>query len=81
MGAIIIFSYIMNYQNHLPSENGLNHSNPKFEFICACVWSNLGFSNLDHFRMLGWYQNVPVAILGLVHVLVCAGVQVLVENI
>ena len=48
--------------------------------MCVCR-PNLGFSNLDHFRMLGWYQNVPLAILGLVQVLVCAGVQVLVEKI
>jgi hypothetical protein len=81
VGAIIIFSHIMNYQSHLPSENGLNHKNPNFEFICVCVWVNLRFSNLDHSRMLDWYQNVPLTFLGLVHVLVCAGVQVLVENI
>ena len=48
--------------------------------MCVCE-SNLGFSNLDHFRMLGWYQNDPLIILGLVHVLVSAGVEVLVETI
>ena len=79
MGAKLIFSY----QNHLPSENGLNHSNQNLSSnVCVCVCeSNLGFSNLDHFRMLGWYQNDPLTILGLVQVLVCAGVQVLVGKI
>ena len=81
MGAIIIFSHIMNYQNHLPSENGLNHSNQNLSSYECVFRPNLGFSNLNHSRMLGWYQNVPLTILGLVHVLVCAGVQVLVENI
>ena len=81
MGVSTIFSHIMNYQNHLPSENGLNHSNQNLSsYVCVCE-PNLGFSNLDHFRMLGWYQNVPLAILGLVHVLVFDGVQVLVGNI
>ena len=48
--------------------------------MCVCR-PNLGFSNLDHFRMLGWYQNDPLIILGLAQVLVCAGVQVLVDKI
>ena len=49
-------------------------------YVCVCR-PNLGFSNLDHFRMLGWYQNDPLIILGLVPVLVCARVQVLVGKI
>ena len=81
MGAKLIFNHFMNYQYHLPSENGLNHSIQILSSNVGVCEPNLEFSNLDHFRMLGWHQNDPLIILGLVQVLVCAGVQVLVDKI